>query len=73
MYDLIYAGNQVRSQLEQAFPAHYDEASDDIHQARFSVECEDSRKEQYRTTLRKLGLTAYSLQSRLDSLAEQTP
>lgn len=61
IYDLVYAGTAERDRIAARFPnAHIENASDYIHDERFSVELPDGREE-YLAFLRESGLGAFSL------------
>lgn len=68
MYDLIYADSRARTVLKEAFPkAKFEDASDDIHTERFSIEL-DIEDRDYRMQVLKLGLALVSFNFQLWSM-----
>lgn len=74
MYDLVYAGNEdyarAQKELEERFPnAVIQDASDFIHEGRFSIEV-DLPTDEYRSAILGLGMFAISLDFQMFRMAE---
>lgn len=62
MYDAIYAGADVRAIVKARYPdGHFEDASDDIHPERFSVEIAGCDEKQYWRFLIEEGIALASL------------
>ncbi|MBU1026415.1 MAG: hypothetical protein KKA31_01650 [Candidatus Margulisbacteria bacterium] len=61
MYDLLYCSGEPQKELKEKFPdAVFEDASDFVHEHRFSIRTE-TKTEDYRRTILKLGLADISL------------
>ena len=62
MYDLLYAAPKHQDTIRSAFPhAMIEDASDDVHNERFSVELPEEERKDYEFLLWQTGLAGASL------------
>jgi hypothetical protein len=70
MYDLIYGDSEIETEVRNIFKDYpkfkIEDASDEVHEDRFSIDLEIDEREYYRTMMIH-GLPAYSLVMQLIS------
>jgi len=74
MYDLIYADYKAQKILEKRYPnAKFEDASDDIHRERFSIDIEESEynERDYLKFLLESGLYSVSFDFQLMRVSEE--